>query len=223
VFRFRSRSRSDASDGARDAAFADLPLDRWPPDVVAPDVFPWSAFEEARKHLTADSIADAKRCWRSVIADRELEPRHHLQAWRFLREQGEHPWPDVAKQVLGVVVEVGVRKGVDLLAVYADRSVRYYNHGGGGVVLDRATRSLAEAVDSLLAAAAKVVTQIGPWEGPLPEPPRRGHARLSFLTPSGLHFGEAATVVLEKDALAGPVFQAATAVMTDLAATQEES
>jgi hypothetical protein len=173
-------------------------------------------FTEARAHLAVRAIDDAKRCWRDA-AHPGLEPRHYLQAWTFLREHGERPSPDVAKQVLGIVVEVGLPAGLDLLAVYADRSARYYNHAGGGVVLERADGSLAELFDALLAAAADVVARIGPWDEARPWPPPRSHTRLSFLTPSGLHFGEGPSDVLQGDPLAGPVLRGATAVMTELA------
>ena len=204
----------------RDTLFGDLPPEEWPPAGAPADDFPWSAFAEARTHLAAGSTDDAKRCWRDVVAQPGLEPRHYLQAWRFLREHGEHPPEDVAREILGLVVEMGLRKGLDLLAVYADRSARYYNHAGGGVVIDRAEGSLAELIDALLAAAAEVVAQIGPWEDARPGPPARNHVRLSFLTPSGLHFGQGPTKQLRNDPLGGLVLRGATALMTELLATQ---
>jgi hypothetical protein len=40
--------------------------------------------------------------------------------------RGEPPPQESAKQVLGMVVEMALPEGLDLLAVYADGSVRYY-------------------------------------------------------------------------------------------------
>ena len=148
-----------------------------------------------------------------------LESRHYLQAWHFLREHGEQAPDDVAKDVLGIVVETSLRGGLDVLAVYADGSARYYNHAGGGGVLEHAEGSFAELIDALLAAAADVVARIGPWEGTKPGSPRRGHTRLSFLTPSGLHFGEGPTKALQDDPLAGLVLRGATAAIAEIAAS----
>jgi hypothetical protein len=202
----------------RATLFGDLPLEQWPPEDGPRDAFPWSVFAEAREQLADGSVVDATRCWRSVIEQAGLESRHYLQAWHFLREHGERAPDEIAKQLLGVVVEMGLPEGLDLLAVYSDRSARYYNHAGGGVVLERAEGSLLELMDALLAAAAEVVVQIGPWDGERPGPPARDHARLSFLTPSGLHFGEGPTEALEDDPRAGLVLRGATAVMAELIA-----
>jgi hypothetical protein len=117
----------------RATLFGDLPLEQWPSEDGPRDAFPWSAFAEARERLADGSVVDATRCWRSVIEQAGLESRHYLQAWHFLREHGERAPDEIAKQLLGVVVEMGLPEGLDLLAVYSDRSARYYNHAGGGV------------------------------------------------------------------------------------------
>jgi hypothetical protein len=107
-------------------------------------------------------------------------------------------------------------EGLDLLAAYADGSARYYNHAGGGVVLERAEDSLAQLVDALLAAGGDVVAHIGPWEDARPGPPPSGNARLSFLTPSGVCFGEGPAHALSEDAMAGPVLRGATGLVAEL-------
>jgi hypothetical protein len=211
-------SRTSKDDGVRETLFGDLPLEQWPPHDEPADDFPWSAFAQARIDLAAGDSASAAAAWRQVLDAPELESRHYLQAWQFLREAGEQPPDDISKEVLGVVAEVALRKGLDVLAVYGDRGVRYFNHAGGGVVVEEAEGSLAELVDELLAAAREVVAAIGPWEGERPGPPRRGHARISFLTPSGLHFGEGPMEALEKDPLGDEVLGLATQIMTELVA-----
>jgi hypothetical protein len=204
----------------RDTLFGDLPVERWPPADTSTDGYPWDVFVEARTQLAAGAVDDAKRCWRDIAGHPGLESRHYLQAWHFLRERGELPAPDIAKQVLAIVVEMGLPEGLDLLAAYADGGVRYYNHAGGGVVVDDAQGSLAERVAALLAVSSEAVKHIGPSEEARPGPPPPGSARLSFLTPSGPHFGEGPVEALEADPLAGAILGSATAVLNELTSIQ---
>jgi hypothetical protein len=112
-------------------------------------------------------------------------------------------------------------EGLDLLAAYEDGGARYYNHAGGGVVVDQPPEALEIAVEALLEAAGEVVVHLGPWEGKRPGPPSADHARLSFLTPSGLHFGEGGVETLSADPLGGPVLQLATEMLTQLVALSD--
>lgn len=142
--------------------------------------------------------------------------RDQIQAWRFLGEMGMHPPESVGKDVLGVVVEVGTEEGQDVLAAYADRTAQYYNYSGAGVVWKQPDSSLDSLVERVLGSAATLVRQIGPWQGPRRRPVSKGQIRLSVLTPLGLHFGEGPFAVLDRDPLASPLIQAATALMVGL-------
>ena len=80
-----------------------------------------------------------------------------------------------------------------------------------------AVRCLDGETQGLLAAGRELLARIGPWEGPRPPVPP-GQARISLLTPSGLHFGQAAPRLLSGDGMAAPVLQAATKLMQALIA-----
>jgi hypothetical protein len=216
--RFGGSDKKPEPVSMRDVLFGDRPLEQWPPPGAASNAFPWSAFAAARAQLAAGNRAAAVASWREILAHPDLESRHYLQAWHFLRAQGEQPAADVAKQVLGVVVEVALPQGLDLLAAYADRNARYYNFSGAGVVWEHPNPSLDVLIDQLLAAAHVVVQQIGPWDKARPPAPAGDHVRLSFLTPSGLHFGQGPMGNFRKDRLAAPVLDLATRLMTDLIA-----
>ena len=200
----------------RETLFGDMPLDQWPPSGAASEELPWGAFVAARQQLAAGNPAEAIAGWRRILAHRELEPRCHLQAWHFLRQHGQVPPPDVAKQLWGVVVEVGMPQGLDLLAAYPDYSARYYNFSGAGVVWEHPDDSLNAPIDQLLQASREVVMKIGPWDKARPQPPANGHVRISFLTPSGLHFGQGPMTVLSRDPMGGLVIQLATNLMQGL-------
>jgi hypothetical protein len=200
----------------RDTLFGDVPLDAWPPVSDDDREFPWSAFSGARSYLNAGRIGDAMANWRSVLEQPGLETRHYLQAWHFLRQVGEEPPAAAAKQVLGVVAEVALPEGLDVLAAYVDHTARYYNSSGSGVVWDHPDGSLDRRIDSLISASAAVVGQIGPWEGTRPTKLPRGEMRLSFLTPGGLHFGQGPIEAISSDPMGGSVVEAATLLMSDL-------
>jgi len=213
---FKKSQPPEVPIAIRDTLFGDQPLEQWPPGNRSSDAFPWSAFVAARNHLAAGKVSEAIACWREVTVAPGLESRHYAQAWHFLRQQGQTAPPEVAKTLLGVVIEVGMPKGLDLLAAYPERTARYYNFSGAGVVWEHPDDSLDPFIDALLQSAAGVVAQIGPWDKARPAPPLADHCRLSFLTPSGLHFGQGGLNVLSADPLGGRVLQTGAALMNAL-------
>jgi hypothetical protein len=202
----------------RETLFGDMPIEKWPGDGVSSETFPWSAFVSARSHLTTGRKGDAIVCWQQILEQPGLEPRQYLQAWHFLRQHGQQPPPEIAKRLLGVVVEVPMGGGLDMLAAYLDRSARYYNYSGAAVIWEHPDTSLDPLIDQLLEASRQVVAQIGPWEGARPGPPPLGSARLSFLTPSGLHFGQGPMNALANDPIGGQVLNLASGLMRALIA-----
>jgi hypothetical protein len=124
---------------------------------------------------------------------------------------------------LGVVVEVTMPPGLDLVAAYQDHSARYYNYSGAGVVWEHPDGSLNFAIDDLLAASNEVVRHIGRWEQERPQPPPQGHVRLCFLTPSGLHFGQGPMSDLSRDPMGGRVLQQSMGLMTTLIGKSKEA
>ena len=215
-----SLKASGQAPALRDTLFGDLPLELWPSS--SGDEFPWSAFAAARAALLGGDRTNAVRRWREVVTRPGLESRHYAQAWHYLRLQGERPPDGIAQQVLGVVMEVALAEGLDLLAAYPDGRARYYNYSGAGVVWERPDDSLDGLINPLLSTAADVVKMIGPWEGPRPPAPPADHARISFLTPSGIHFGEGPMNDLMADSMAGPLLQQGVALMQGLISRSAE-
>jgi hypothetical protein len=201
------------SHSLRDTLFGDLPLDVWAGTNTPTSPAPWNLFAKSRDNLAAGRTGDAIDNWRKVLSTPGLESRHYLQAWHFLRGHNTSPTPNHAKDILGVIVEVGMPEGLDLLAAYPDHSARYYNYSGAGVIWEHPDSSLNKPINALLSAAAAVVSRIGPWDKPRPAPPPPDQVRLNFLTPSGLHFGQAAITTMQQDPLGGPTFAAATQLM----------
>ena len=200
----------------RDTLFGDMPMDQWTGNGSAAQDFPWSAFVLARARIKRGDRQEAINNWLEIVQHPGLEPRHHLQAWNFLRQNGYEPAPGIAKKVLGVVVEVGMADGLDIVAAYPNHSARYYNYSGSGVVWEHPSHVLDDKIDALLAASVGVVAQIGPWDKPRPAAPPADYVRLNFLTPSGLHFGQAPMEVMSKDPIGGQVLYLAAGLMQGL-------
>lgn len=205
---------TSAAQALRRTLYGDLPLDEWP---VGDDATgePWAGFVRARAHL-ADGDQDlAIREW-SLIAGFQHESRHILQAWHFLRSVNVHPDAAIEGQVLGAVVEVPVDGGHDVLAAYADGSVRYLNHAGGATVLDTVPPEVAQKVPPVLQAGQALANQIGPWDQPnLPELPPE-HTRLLLLTRGGHRFGQGVDAQLMTHPGASDLFGAATELLVSV-------
>lgn len=202
----------------RATLFGLLPLDAWPADD-GPTGEPWDAFVRARNHLAAGDQDLAIREWSSIETRAgfdAVESRHLLQAWQFLRSVGIQPDASIAGVVLGVVVEVTVDGAHDVLAAYADGSVRYLNHAGGATILDDVPPAAVPLVANVLLAGQALSDQIGPWtELQLPDLPV-GQMRLTMLTRGGPRFGQGPDDVLGADPMAGPLLVAATELLVSV-------
>jgi len=200
----------------RDALFSDCPLKNWDETQGQGKGEPWSTFRNVKVGFDAGVRRRGVSLLRKLLELKTLESRAILQAWTFLRELGDVP-PDVsAENVLGVVVEVALPDGLDLLAGYADGSARYYNFSGAGVVWEHPDTSLDGVIKELLDAGQAVVNRTGPWEGPRPAPPPEGSARLNMLTAGGLFYGQGPVAMIAADELSGPVLQAGLRLMKAL-------
>ena len=194
--------------------FGDMSLDAFA--RLGTGVEPWPSFDRARDLIAKGDLAEARETLQSIALMPGIESRIRVQAWNSFRLAGGRPPTSLEKEVLGVVVEVGMPKGQDFLAIYADRTAYYYNYAGGAVVWLRPDLSLDKEINSALAAAAALAPLIGPWMEARRSPPTAGFARLNILTPSGLLFGEAPLQDLDRDKHARPLLRAATGVMAKL-------
>jgi hypothetical protein len=199
----------------RDRLFDDAPMSAWPsePSEEPSEYEPWQTFIRARDAVAAGNPEEAVAAWRAIVNTPGLESRHYGQAWHFLRQHDVQPSSVQAKQLLGVVLEVHLDTGVDLLAAYPEKNARYYHGSGRGVIWEHPDDSLDPQINALLAAGQHVLNAIGPWTEPRPVPPPIHHVRLNFLSPAGLHFGQAPLATFEKDPMAGPVLAAGVMLM----------
>jgi len=177
---------------------------------------PWQSFEKASAFVADGNLPQARAILESIALTPGIESRVRIQAWHSLREAGGQPPASVGNDVLGVVVEVGVKEGQDFLAIYADQTAYYYNYSGASVIWLRPDASLDGQINSVLAAARAILPLIGPWKAARRPSPGAGDARLNILSPMGLHFGEGSLRLLDKDRNSRPLLRAATATMAQL-------
>lgn len=214
--RFKKRSGLVHGSDLRPSLFGNVDLVAWPSSDGV-NGYPWDEFVRARDSWKSGDREAAVSVWDSLAHDEKVESRHRLQAWHFLRSAGEGPSGQEAMQVFGVIAEVAVAGGHDLLAAYLDGSARYINHAGGTVVVDASSApDLAADVESWLAVGAALARVIGAWEGGVLPPLPTGHTRIVVLTPGGIRFGQGPDGQLRQDATASPFLEAATQLMVQV-------
>jgi len=205
-------TKTENNISIRDTLFGDLPLEYWA--SIESNEVPWDLFREVKQYVDKGKNAEAITTLKKITDLPHLESRHYLQAYFFLQELSYIPATDT--KLFAVVVEVAMDHGLDLLAVYADHSARYYNASGGGVVLDVPNITIINKIDHILMLGMDIVKQIGPWNAARPVAPANGKARINFLTSKGLHFGEADQEVLFRDPLSGKIMYAMLDMMETL-------
>src|SRR6059058_3340843 len=131
-----------------------MPLSDWGMNPSISE--PWISFRRAKDEIDSGVGKNAIAVFNSILATPQLESRHYLQAWHFLRDLNVHPAKEREKDLLGVVVEVGMPKGLDLLAAYADHNARYYNFSGAAVIWERPNDLLDAQIDDLLLSAKTI-------------------------------------------------------------------
>ena len=145
----------------------------------------------------------------ALANDPNGEGRIRFLAYSVLRNQGKQV---PQKKLLGVIVEVPLAGGLDVLAAFSEGGVRYLNQTGKLAVAD-GVATLQPLVHSLFAASEPAIARIGPWEKLRLPPPKSGNIRLTFLVSDGLYFGEGPMAAMQREPMAGPIIQAATTLL----------
>ncbi len=123
-----------------------------------------------------------------LLASPDLQPRGALRFWKLRRDLGESPPPDLAKRVLGAVVEVGAGPLIVSIAAFADGTPRLLDSGGGGLIGDTWTEAERAKARQVVRLAEDLVPGLRASEDR--ELPRPGRICLTVLTPGGTLRGE---------------------------------
>lgn len=183
--------RDDAANGMYNLLFCDEPA-RFAPRGEAPQGALATVLAESSDRAALERIAN----------DDDMESRIRMLAFNRLRAMNIAV---PSKQLLGVILEVPLGRGLETLAVFADGRMRYINQAEKIGIFEDAPPAIARKAQMVLRAAQAVVDQIGPATEPRRPPPTADLTRMTFLVSDGLYFGEAATDDMYADALGGPV------------------
>ncbi|MBE7169422.1 MAG: hypothetical protein INR73_02465 [Williamsia sp.] len=146
-----------------------------------------------------------------IIDDATADPRIKVLAYNKQLALGQTP---AKKELLAVIVEVGLDGGLDVLASFNNGTARYINQTGKVLIWETTEDTTANGLtNELFARSAQIIDQIGPWDKPRKPHPAGGNARISFLVSDGLYFGEAPVDTLFNDPLARAALQSATKLM----------
>jgi len=153
------------------------------------------------------SVADLQ----NIIDDRNSDPRLKILAYNRQLSSGQKP---AKKELLAVIVEVGLENGLDVLASFKDGTARYINQTGKILVWETTDDASANRItNDLFAKSQDIVNQIGVWDKPRLPNPSKGNVRITFLVSDGLYFGEGPINVLFNDPMASPALTKATELM----------
>lgn len=152
------------------------------------------------------SIADLQE----IINDSTSDPRVKLLAYNKQLQGGHKP---TKKELLAVIVEVGLDEGLDVLAAFSDGTARYINQTGKILVWETSDQTSSQLTSDLFAASVDIVNKIGTWDQPRRPHPETGNVRLTFLVSDGLYFGEGPIDVLFDDPMAGHALGIATELL----------
>jgi len=143
---------------------------------------------------------------RTIAESEANEARVRALAFNRLRASGVSV---PAKILLGVIIEVPLEQGLDVLAAFAEGGVRYLNQSGKVAIFEGQGHPVAVLAKELIEVSQPIVNQIGPWDKER-LPPSQVNVRMSFLVSDGLYFGEGPFEALQGDALGGSLLAKAT-------------
>lgn len=202
--------RSEAINKLYEMVFCDQPA-LFRPNEKVQDLYPWNV-------LFAASPSSKELL--KLTEDKNIESRVKLLGYRILNAMNE---PIASRELLGVVVEVPLDGGLDVLAAYKDGTARYINQSENVIIWESRTPASDKLIQHLFTSSSEVVSKIGAWDKPRLPKPASPDIRISFLVSDGLYFGQGPFNVLAKDPMGGPVVDAATQLMVFLTSYKKTS
>ena len=198
--RFKKQKSANPANVMYELLFCDN-IDLYAQNNQQPQDYPWNILFSSNP---------SENDLQTIINDESLESRIKLLVYHKLRAAGH---TITNKELLGVIVEVGMDGGLDVLASYKDGRARFISYSGRMIIWETTDATSNQLTEKLFAESEKIVAKIGPWNNPRRPHPSTGMARISFLVSDGLYFGEAPMNTLFADPLASGALMNATSLM----------
>lgn len=138
----------------------------------------------AAAHLSVrQNLLEEAMHWLRAITLIATDTMVQLWAWHNLQKLGKHPPAELAKKVMGIIVEVPNGGGQDVLASYADGTVRFLSFSGAMILWEEYHEDITPLIYEGLKMARPLSQQVDhPSTGDLPD----DEVRLTILTPGGM-------------------------------------
>lgn len=176
-------------------------LDLYKHIVKEPISYPWDIlFSKSSSHSDIEKI----------INDDSLESRVRILACNRQIANGVKP---EKKELLAVIIEIGLELGLDVLASFKDGTARYINQSGKLLIWETSDEISNLLTNALFSNSVNIINKIGPWDKPRRPYPEKDHLRITFLVTDGLYFGEGPIDALFNDPMASPALSSATKLM----------
>lgn len=120
----------------------------------------WYHIVGAFTRYKAGRMLEAKTEMRRVAEMQSVDSLITLWAWNTLRAWGQLPDEGIAQKVLGVVMEVGLDNGIDVVAAYEDGTSRYVSRTGSMIIWDNHEDHNNDLARKIVAAAQAIVNQL---------------------------------------------------------------
>ena len=176
-------------------------LDLYKANSKEPNPYPWDILF---------SETSTNKEFQKIIDDSSSESRMKILAYNRQLAGGHKP---NKKELLAVIVEVGLNGGLDVLASFNDGTARYINQAGKLLIWETTDETSNKLTSELFLKSQDIVNKIGVWDKPRRPHPTKGNLRITFLVSDGLYFGEGPIDVLFDDPMARPALTNATQLM----------
>jgi hypothetical protein len=182
----------------------------------------WYHIVGAFARYKAGRTLEARLELRRVAEMQGVDSLITLWAWNTLRAWGQTPADDIAQKVLGVVMEVGLDKGADVMAAYEDGTARYVSKTGSMIAWDDHGDHNNDLAQRIVAAAQAIAHQLPASTADAVT--STGKVQFSLLTIGGIRGVIAPMNELSRAASPlSPLFNASKELLISLIKTVEES
>ncbi len=198
----------DVHADLRELIFADEPLERVATYAAEQDTdaeSSWKRLAEVAALVREDHAALAIPALYRILEDAGDDSRDVFQVWNYLRQLGEVPAPEVARRILGLVIERSLQDSQEILAAYWDGKARHLNARKDYHLFESPAPFMVAAIRRFLRTSRPLVETTLPSSAPRAAPPSGGRCRISVLTPAGLHVCEDTWDALWSSDVGGPI------------------